>query len=118
MRTIDALHGAIAAWAAERVAAGLTPVPIGMAMVAGRIVFGAVGDETRLEYTVIGDPVNFCAKLEKHNRTARTHALTIRISFDLAVQQGYAAPDRTDHRDGVTIEGVAQPMDIVVLDPA
>ena len=107
MRTIDALHGAIAAWAAERVAAGLTPVPIGMAMVTGRIVFGAVGD-----------PVNFCAKLEKHNRTARTHALTIRISFDLAVQQGYAAPDRTDHRDGVTIEGVAQPMDIVVLDPA
>ena len=117
MRTIDALHGTIAAWAAERVAAGLAPVPIGMAVVTGRIIFGAVGDETRLEYTVIGDPVNLCAKLEKHNRTARTHALTTRPSFDLALQQGYSAPGGQIHRDGVTIDGVAQPLDIVVLDP-
>jgi adenylate cyclase len=118
MRTIDALHGAIADWAAERIAAGKTPIPIGMAVVTGRIVFGAVGDETRLEYTVIGDPVNLCAKLEQHNRVAGTHALTTRKSFDLALLQGYTASGRQEYRDAVTIDGVAHPMDIVVLDPA
>jgi len=118
MRTVDALQDAIAAWKAERKAAGQAPVPIGIAMVTGRIVFGAVGDETRLEYTVIGDPVNLCAKLEKHNRVARTRALTTRPSFDLAQRQGYTASGRYEHRDGVTIDGVTMPVDIVVLDAA
>lgn len=116
MRAVDALQDATMAWEEERKAAGLTPVPIGMAVTSGRIVFGAVGDETRLEYTVIGDPVNLCAKLEKHNRTARTRALTTRPCFELAHRQGYAAPRQREHRDGVAIDGVEMPVDIVVLD--
>lgn len=118
LRCIDALQDAVAVWAAERRAAGLGPVPIGMAVVTGRIIFGAVGDETRLEYTVIGEPVNLCAKLEKHNRAAQTHALTTQPGFELAQRQGYAPPRRCEHRDAVAIDGVAMPIDIVVLDAA
>ena len=55
----------------ERKAAGLPPLAIGLALSSGRVVFGAVGDGERLEFTVIGDAVNFAAKLEKHNKDER-----------------------------------------------
>jgi adenylate cyclase len=115
MRAVDDLQKAFTAWRADRVAAGLKPVEIGMAVATGRIVFGAVGDETRLEYTVIGDPVNLCAKLEKHNRAAQTTALTTAESYAQAQRQGYAPPVPCLARTADGIAGVENPVDTVVL---
>jgi adenylate cyclase len=102
-------------WAAERRAAGLAPLEIGLAVAAGRVVFGAVGDGERLEFTVIGDAVNFAAKLEKHNKEERTRALTDAGTYALAERQGYLAPVRHERRRGRTVGGVAESVDIVVL---
>ncbi len=115
LRAVDTLIEAADAWNADRAAAGQPPISVGMAVVTGRIIFGAVGDDTRLEYTVIGDPVNLCAKLEKHNRTALTRALTTCEAFDLAAQQGYAAPATRERRSQVAIEGVSAGVDLVVI---
>ncbi|MFV7875565.1 adenylate/guanylate cyclase domain-containing protein, partial [Enterococcus faecium] len=57
-----AIVAACDAWAREREAAGLHPVRIGVTVAAGTVVFGAVGDASRLEITVIGEPVNLAAK--------------------------------------------------------
>ena len=86
-----------------------------MAIVTGRIVFGAVGDDTRLEYTVIGDPVNLCAKLEKHNRTARTRALTTYEAVELAKRQGYAPSEIPERQQAAAIECVNAGVDLIVL---
>jgi adenylate cyclase len=90
-------------------------LPIGAAASVGRIIFGAVGDETRLEYTVIGDAVNRSAKIEKHTKTEIVLALCDAATFDAARQQGYVAVDEPERRTGRKIEGIDEPVDLVVL---
>ena len=115
MRAADAVLEAAEQWARDRRAAGLPPLALGMALSAGRVVFGAVGDGERLEFTVIGDAVNFTAKLEKHNKEEGTRALTDARTYALAEEQGYNPPETRERRIGRKVAGVAEPIDIVVL---
>ncbi|MFO1160018.1 MAG: adenylate/guanylate cyclase domain-containing protein [Reyranellaceae bacterium] len=115
LRAADAVLEAANRWAAERQAKGLEPLSIGLAVASGRVVFGAVGDGERLEFTVIGDAVNFAAKLEKHNKDEKTRALTSVATYDLAERQGYSAPAVRERRKGRNVAGVTEPVDIVVL---
>ena len=64
----EAVADAAVEWTAARRAAGKPALPVAVAVTAGPVVFGAVGDESRLEYTVIGDPVNLATKLDKHGK--------------------------------------------------
>lgn len=115
LRAIDAVIAEADAWAAERVKAGLAPLRLGAAVAIGRIVFGAVGDETRLEYTVIGDAVNLSAKLEKHTKTEKVRALATLEAYERARAQGYAPPAPCEVRKRRPIMGVDGPVDLVVL---
>ena len=115
LRAADAVVAAADHWIAERRAAGLPPLAIGLAVSSGRVVFGAVGDGERLEFTVIGDAVNFAAKLEKHNKDEKTRAVTDGATYALAELQGYAPPAVRDRRNGRQVGGVVDLVDIVVL---
>jgi adenylate cyclase len=115
LRAADAVLDAADRWASERKAAGLPPLAIGLALSSGRVVFGAVGDGERLEFTVIGDAVNFTAKLEKHNKDEKTRALTDANTYGLAERQGYKSPSVRERRPGRQVAGVADSVDIVVL---
>jgi adenylate cyclase len=115
LRAADAVVAAADHWIAERRDAGLPPLAIGLAVSSGRVVFGAVGDGERLEFTVIGDAVNFAAKLEKHNKDEKTRAVTDGATYALAERQGYVPPAVRDRRTGRRVGGVADLVDIVVL---
>jgi adenylate cyclase len=115
LRAADAVLDAADRWAAERREAGRPPLSVGLAVASGRVVFGAVGDGERLEFTVIGDAVNFAAKLEKHNKDEKTRALADARTYQLAEQQGYVAPLPRERRAGRPVAGVGEPVDIVVL---
>jgi adenylate cyclase len=115
LRAADAVMAAAERWKAERAAAGLPPLEIGLAVASGRVVFGAVGDGERLEFTVIGDAVNFAAKLEKHNKEEKTRALTDAATYALAEQQGYNPPTPRERRSARRVAGVTDSVDIVVL---
>ncbi len=115
LRAADAVIEAADRWIAERQAAGLPPLALGLAVSSGRVVFGAVGDGERLEFTVIGDAVNFAAKLEKHNKDEKTRAITDEATYALAERQGYRPPQVRERRRGRRVGGVADLVDIVVL---
>ncbi|HEX6119710.1 MAG TPA: adenylate/guanylate cyclase domain-containing protein [Dongiaceae bacterium] len=115
MAALEECMEAAAAWSREQAAAGRPPLAINGALASGRIVAGAVGDASRLEYTVIGDAVNLSAKLEKHNKVAGCRALALMETYEGALAQGYRP--RAQHRmlAGVSVGGVAAPLDLVAI---
>ncbi|MGI9499369.1 MAG: adenylate/guanylate cyclase domain-containing protein [Geminicoccaceae bacterium] len=116
MRAADRILRDCNTWREERKAEGLEAPAVGLAITTGRVMFGAIGDANRLEYTVIGDPVNVVAKLEKHTKTEGVAALCLAEAYDQAVEQGYHAPVDREKRVGRAVEGVPTPLDLVVLD--
>lgn len=117
LRAAEELARELAAWRAARQAAGAPAPEAGFAVSAGPVIFGAVGDESRLEYTVIGDTVNLCAKLEKHNKEEAVAALTTRATLELALAQGYRPARSHEIRPGRQVAGVETPVDLCILQP-
>jgi adenylate cyclase len=49
----------------EWVAAGLSPFPLGVGISTGTVAAALLGSDERLEYTVVGDAVNLCQRLQQ-----------------------------------------------------
>jgi len=117
LKAVDAVIAAADNWAADLLADEKPLLKIGVAVTTGRIIFGAVGDASRLEYTVIGDAVNLAAKLEKHTKKEGVRALCTASAYDTARSQGYRRPVDPGTLESRIIAGVNQPQHIVVLAP-
>lgn len=117
LKAVDDIMASAADWGVALQQDNKFTLKIGAAVATGQIIFGAVGDETRMEYTVIGDAVNLSAKLEKHTKSEGVRALCTAAAFETAVRQGYQSPATRERREARRVEGVAQPMDLIVLVP-
>ena len=117
LRAVDAVMAAAEDWRAERRAAGKAAPEVNAAVATGPILFGAVGDATRLEYTVIGDAVNLSAKLEKENKAQGARAICDGATYDLALSQGYEPEAEKERRPACRVGGVEEPLDLVVMAP-
>ncbi len=115
VRAVDAILKAAQRWKSERSAAGKPAPEVGAAIASGEVVFGVIGDDNRLEYTVIGDAVNLAAKLEKHTKAENVRSLTTRDLLELASRQGYAAATTKRILLSREVGGVAAPLDLAVL---
>lgn len=115
LRAVSKLQIEVTAWADTLRLSNRKPITFGMAVAAGKVISGVIGGGNRLEFTVIGDSVNLATKLEKHTKIENVCALTTAETYRIAVAQGYSRTDQPEYRYGRRIEGVKEPMDVVVL---
>lgn len=114
LETTAAVLAEADAWADAREEAGLPVVRIGAALTTGRLIIGAVGGGGKLEYTLVGEPANRAAKIEKLNKSLGTRALADRRTIDTAREQGWAGAAGVEKKN-VDVADVDAPMDLVVL---
>ncbi len=115
LRAVEDILDTVADWSARMAAAGMPPVRVGIAVASGEALFGTTGHMTRLEYTVIGEPVNLAAKLEKHTKEERVPALATARAFGLALAQGYAPRKPMERRPHRPVAGIEAPVDLVAF---
>ena len=96
-------------------AKGMPTPGIGIGIESGTVTCGAIGGEGRLEYAVIGDPVNRAAKLQNHTKIEGVRTLTTEQTFRRAVAQGYARRGDVEFRLNREVPGVAGAIDLAVL---
>ena len=115
LRCAEEMLDALGAWSQARQARGEPAPGIGLGVEVGQITCGAIGEEGRLEYAVIGDPVNRAAKLQNHTKAEDVRALTTAFACQRAVEQGYLPARAQATLPGREIAGVAGRVDLVVI---
>ncbi len=108
----DVLEQAVR-WNAYRASLGYpTVLRVNAAAATGNVIFGTVGDATRLEYTVIGDAVNMASKLEAHNKVLVSRAILPAATLSLAQTQGYRPSLDWRRHDSQRVVGLASGIDV------
>lgn len=75
----------IALWNEDRKTVGEAPVAVGIGVHYGEAFVGAIGDDARLEFTVLGDAVNVAARLEQ---ATKDHRVGLLVSREALVAAG------------------------------
>lgn len=115
LRALEAILETSAAWRSDLAARGIAELKVNGAVASGTVVFATLGNEDRLEYTVIGEAVNLAAKLEKHNKQAKSLAIVPATTLARAMAQGFRARSLLTPRADDAVAGVGAPLDLYVF---
>jgi adenylate cyclase len=68
------------------------PLAISIGVDSGEVLAGTIGDEDRLEYTVIGDTVNVASRLQEVGKQRGVLLLVSETAYQLACECGTPPP--------------------------
>jgi adenylate cyclase len=115
LRCAEALVDAVGHWVAESCARGNCTPEVGIGVDVGTVICGTIGEQGKLEYAVLGEPVNHAAKLQVHTKEAGVRALTKRAVLDRARAQGYADARCRALPGGQRVAGLEAPLELVAI---
>ncbi len=105
LAAVDQAQEALAAYNAGRSEVGDEPIGYGIALHIGDVMFGNIGGENRLDFTVIGPAVNLVSRIEGLCRDLGRQVL---LSRDFVAAAGLDA----QHLGAFALKGLASPEDI------
>ena len=101
----------IARWPAD-LGDGHSPIAVGIGASFGEVFAGTIGDESRLEFTVIGDTVNVAARLQEMTKERGTMLLATSAIVEAA---GETRDPRWLHLPSQPLRGRDAPIDLYAL---
>ncbi len=113
------IGAALREWNRELLAQSLPPVRIRVGIFTGRVVAGSIGSSERLQYTVVGDPVNTAARLESYGGSEvgpLDEASPVRILIGATTYEFVREEFACSYLGSLRLKGKAETVDVYRVD--